>query len=213
MEELKCPTCGEISNDGYCSNCMYNIPIPEEQNDGENSEVPGGGEGGDESLPHFSQSKRAAECELYYYQERDAVTCTNCGMVATPGAECPQCGFMIPLHYSEGVSAYAQPIRQFYLELPQGRRIELVDGREYPIGRESSIADIRCSLDVKYVSRRHCTICPNCSTGMVRVKDEGSMNGTFVERGGCRDKVCGETEIPMPADIWLGSHVKISIRA
>lgn len=216
MEQLICPTCGTPSEDGYCPICLTDIPTHDE----EASDAPTDGLSASGDLENGRGRASLEEDVLKDCNEEcDAarVACSSCGTLGDPGRECMQCGAMLPmastaLQNQERVRE-DQPFASVSLVLPGGMRLSLNDGRDYLIGRESDIEEIRrLFVDNRFVSRHHCILRADRSKGMVLVRDEASTNGTFVgESLSDRRRICGEELLHLPATIWLGSRVQISI--
>ncbi len=209
MAQLICPTCGKASDGNYCTTCMSVIPVSEPENLDENSLS---GSQFDESagaeIPHEFNCFND-EPEDKFRQTEPKMKCPNCGMPGVPKKECSQCGEMIPDTPPE-TQHERSGSRATNLSFPSGQRIELENGKEYAIGRESDNCEIACALgDSQYVSRRHCTIRVNNEKRIVEIRDEGSTNGTFV--GSERRRVYGSEPCSLPTDVWLGSHTVLTI--
>lgn len=166
--------------------------------------------------------------------DSESVLCPFChSMRVAPGEECPQCGEIVPdsgnnhdvpgrgdRSAREVKSAAWWQVRDDALDtppalsavrisFPNGSSVRIPEGRECCIGRESDIFEIKRAIAGNgYVSRKHCTVRVDGERRTLSVRDEGSTNGTFV--GNERHQVFDKVEVPLPAVVWLGSHVKLS---
>ncbi len=174
-----------------------------------------------------SQNVRCTTCGM---PGKPGSECPQCGamlpMAASAPAQTParDCSAMqaqacAPAQSSTVVPAISlspeatrREVSAAYLALPNGTRLNLCEGREYTLGRESCDSQIAQALsNSTYVSRRHCSIRVDFARAAVTVRDEGSTNGTFVGNDTQRRKVIGQETYPLPVQIWLGTHVHVSI--
>ena len=228
MAQLICPSCNTPSEDGYCSNCLIQIPIPESDDQEEpsvDSNLPMDSDCQDEQgWTQQRDGSSAGSCDhnnLPGSDEPQQVICSFCGMPGLSGRECPQCGAMLPMVNNDALQEHPThaPI---CLTLPGGQKVELTDGRNYSIGRDGHTSEIFISEEggltplikqvlsnAQYVSKRHCTISVNYAANTITVRDEGSTNGTFI--GMDRRAVRNQETSPLPTTLWLGSYVTLSI--
>jgi hypothetical protein len=88
-----------------------------------------------------------------------------------------------------------------------GQSVEIPQGREVLLGRESDSAAVRSLLRHRdAVSRRHAYVL--VAAGRVRLRDIGSSNGTWV-RG---ERVTRPVELSLPAEFGLGRELTVTIR-
>mgnify|MGYP001627804523 CR=1 FL=1 len=129
------------------------------------------------------------------------VSCPRCGREVAP--EQSHCSFCDA--WLGGIAMSPEVSGRVLLALPDGS-VVAVDSGELPLGRLSPDERIARAVDFDGVSRRHALLI--VEPHRVRVRDLGSMNGTWV--GGRR--VEGEWELDAgEVEVGLGAHVVLRV--
>ncbi|MDO5426672.1 MAG: FHA domain-containing protein [Coriobacteriia bacterium] len=190
MAELICPQCERALDENYyCSHCCNTFKPVKEENIEENIE--------EEQVLEDSccEDSSSDYSELSTSEAR----CTNCGAPGQPGEECIQCGKIIP-NESLCTSSQNVSIDAAFLVLPNGLDLRLESGKDYLIGRESDVSEIKNALGERNnVSREHCYIRIDYSSCSITINDNGSTNGTYIGDG--ETKVINGQTYPLPINI------------
>lgn len=136
-------------------------------------------------------------------QAQTSCPATDCGQLNPNGQEfCDYCGNPLQTESFSGARS------SVYLRADDGTRIPLIQGREVVLGRSQDASPWSRIFDGHNgVSRRHATVVFDGT--QVHIRDEGSSNGTFVNR----IHIDGSAALA-PADlrtIGLGRNYQLSV--
>ena len=195
----KCPVCGQPYDRRYNRPvpCLRDGTVPEEEADQRERQAAAGEEGGDIPMVRGRRNMPAADPDMQIHMTGTRRRRTAGETVGEAGTE------EVPVRTEEARRGNSRGIVLY----AGGEKIPVPEEKGY-LGRDGLGADMfRMNL---LVSRRHAQIYGE-RFGNVYVRDEDSLNGTFVDDGGGRRRLLpGETAQLKAGDkLWLADQLLV----